>query len=49
MNPSRLLSAIDKIARYNQKLFPTSTDGSSYPTIAERRSFGRKVTAWCKE
>jgi len=45
-NPARLLSAIDKIARHNQKLFPTSIDDTNYPTIAERRSFVRRVTAW---
>ena len=48
MNPARLPGAVEKIARYNQKLFPARIDGTNYPTIAERRSFARKVTAWCK-
>jgi hypothetical protein len=46
MNPARLLGAVEKITRYNQKLFPTRIDSTNYPTIAERRSFARKVTAW---
>jgi hypothetical protein len=46
MNPDRLLGAVEKITRYNQKRFPTRIDGTNYPTIAERRSFARKVTAW---
>ena len=46
MNPARLLDAVEKITRYNQKLYPTRIDGTNYPTIAERRSFARKVTAW---
>ena len=46
MNPARLLGAVEKITRYNQKLYPTRIDGTNYPTIAERRSFARKVTAW---
>ena len=46
MNPARLLGAIEKITRYNQKLFPMRIDGTNYPTIAERRSFARKVAAW---
>ena len=46
MNPARLLAAVEKITRHNQKLFPTSIDGTNYPTIAERRSFARRVTAW---
>jgi hypothetical protein len=46
MNPARLLGAIEKITRYNHKLFPMRIDGTNYPTIAERRSFARKVAAW---
>jgi hypothetical protein len=48
MNPARLLGAVERITRYNQKLFPTRINGTNYPTIAERRSFSRKVAAWCK-
>ena len=46
MNPARLMGAVEKITRYNQKHYPTRIDGSSYPTLAERRSFARTVTAW---
>ena len=46
MNPARLLGAVEKITRYNQKRYPTRIDGINYPTIAERRSFAHEVTAW---
>ena len=46
MNPARFLGAVEKITRYNRKRFPTTIDGTNYPTIAERRSFARRVTAW---
>jgi len=46
MNPARLLAAVERITRHNHKLFPTSIDDTNYPTIAERRAFARKVTAW---
>ena len=46
MNPARLLAAVDSITRHNQKLSPTTINATNYPTIAERRSFARKVTAW---
>ena len=45
MNPARLLGAVEKITRYNQKLFPTRIDDTNYPTVAERRSFTHKVAA----
>ena len=49
MNPARLLAAVDRITRYNQKLFPTRINATNYPTIAERRSFARKVRTWWQE
>ena len=49
MNPARLLGAVEKITRYNQKLFPTRIDDTNYPTVAERRSFTHKVAAWLQK
>ena len=49
MNPARLLGAVEKITRYNQKLYPTRIDHTNYPTIAERRSFAHKVIAWLQK
>ena len=49
MNPARFLGAVEKITRYNRKRFPTTIDGTNYPTIAERRSFARRVTAWLQK
>ena len=48
MNPAWLLRGVDRITRYNQKHFPTRINGTNYPTVAERRSFARKVTAWLR-
>jgi hypothetical protein len=46
MKPAKLLGGVDKITRYNQKRCPTRIDVTNYPTIAERRSFARRITAW---
>lgn len=46
MNPARLVGAVEKITRYNQKRYPTRIDATNYPTLAERRSFAHEVTAW---
>lgn len=46
MSPARLMGAVEKIDRYNQERFAERIDGANYPTIAERRSFARGLTAW---
>ena len=46
MDPSRLMSGIEKIARYNRRFFETAVDESNYPTLSERRQFARAVAAW---
>jgi len=46
MNPARLVAGIEKITRFNQRLFATRVDNTNYPTVAERRSFAREITTW---
>jgi hypothetical protein len=45
LDPSRLMTGIEKITRYNRK-FDVNVDESNYPTLAERRRYAREVIAW---
>ena len=45
LDASRLITAIEKLTRFNQR-FGKPIKEASYPTIAERRAFARAVTAW---
>jgi hypothetical protein len=46
MDVSRLMTAVQKISRYNRQRFGTATNEKDYPTVAERRAFARAVGAW---
>jgi hypothetical protein len=46
MDPSRLIAGIEKITRYNRRLFEAAVDESNYPNLSERRQFARAVIAW---
>ena len=46
LDPSRLIAGVEKITRYNRKLFGTALNEAGYPTVAERREFARTVSAW---
>lgn len=46
MDPSRLMATVEKLTRYNLKVFGATIDESGYPTLSERREFARQVTAW---
>jgi hypothetical protein len=46
IDPSRLITAADRIRRYNRAKSGSPGDESAYPTLAERRQFARAVTAW---
>ena len=48
MDPSRLITGADIIARDNRSKFGTAGDQSAYPTMAERRQFARAVAAGMK-
>jgi hypothetical protein len=46
LDPSRLMTSVEKIMRYNQELRRAMVDERGYPTLSERRAFARAVTAW---
>ena len=46
IDSARLVSAVEKITRYNQLHRPGRVDESGYPTLSERRAFARQVLAW---
>jgi hypothetical protein len=46
LDPSRLMTSVEKITRYNEKFRGTLIDARGYPTLSERRVFARAVTAW---
>jgi hypothetical protein len=46
LNPARLMTGIEKVARYNDEIFPGMIDERAYPSLAERRSFAREIIAW---
>jgi hypothetical protein len=46
MDASRLMTAIQKIGRFNQQRFGTAINEKDYPTVAQRQAFAGAVTAW---
>jgi len=46
LDPSRLMSSVERITRYNRKSRGTMVDERGYPTLDERQAFARAVTAW---
>jgi hypothetical protein len=46
LDPSRLMTSVEKIMRYNQEVRRAMVDERGYPTLSERRAFARAVTAW---
>ena len=44
-DPSRLMTGVEKITRYNSKV-GRAVDDRNYPTLSERRAFARSVTEW---
>jgi hypothetical protein len=46
MDSSRLMSALDKIGRFNRDRFGPAVNEINYPTVAERRAFARSIRAW---
>jgi len=46
IDSARLVSAVEKITRYNELHRPGRIDESGYPTLSERRAFVRQVVAW---
>jgi len=46
LDPSRLMTGVERITRYNQEFRGPMVDERGYPTLSERRTFARAVTAW---
>jgi hypothetical protein len=46
MDPSRLMTSIEKLTLYNRRVFQTAVDDSGYPTLDERRKFAAAVRRW---
>jgi Zn-dependent protease with chaperone function len=46
VNPKRLTSALEKIARYNRDWFGVALNENDYPAIGERRRFVGRLVEW---
>lgn len=46
MDPSRLMTSVERITLYNRKFLGPTIDESGYPTLSERQAFARAVTGW---
>jgi predicted Zn-dependent protease len=46
LDPSRLMTGLEKITRYNWNFFEAEVERRSYPSLSERRKFAREVTTW---
>ena len=46
VDSSRLISALEKLSRFNHDRFGTARNEQNYPTIPERRAFARSVCTW---
>jgi hypothetical protein len=45
IDPKRLISALEKVVRYNRDRFGAAINEDDYPTIGERRRFARRLVA----
>ena len=46
LDPSRLMTGVERITRYNREFRGSAVDERGYPTLSERRAFARALTAW---
>jgi len=49
MDPSRMIDAMEKIARFNRERFGAATSEKNYPTLGERRAFARQIQRWLQD
>jgi membrane-bound ClpP family serine protease len=49
IDPSRMIGAMEKIARFNRQRFGVATNETHYPTLAERRVFARQIQRWLQD
>ena len=48
VNPERLISALEKISRYNRDRFGVAANETNYPTLGERRRFVERLVEWLR-
>lgn len=48
VDPVWLISAVEKLTKYNETVFGAMVDESDYPSASERRKFATAVIAWLK-
>ena len=48
VNPERLISALDKISRFNRDRFGVAVTETNYPTLGERRRFVERLVEWLR-
>lgn len=48
VNPERLISALDKISRYNRDRFGVAVNETNYPALGERRRFVERLVEWLR-
>jgi hypothetical protein len=46
MDPSRLMTSVEKLTLYTRRMFQTAMVESGYPTLDERRKFAAAVRRW---
>jgi hypothetical protein len=46
LDPSRLMTSVERITRYNREFRGPLVDERGYPTLSERWASARAVTAW---
>lgn len=49
MDPSKVIDAIEKVARFNRQRFGSALNEKNYPTLAERRAFARQIQRWLRD
>jgi Zn-dependent protease with chaperone function len=48
VNPERLISALDKISRYNRDRFGVAVNETNYPALGDRRRFVERLVEWLR-
>jgi hypothetical protein len=48
MDPSRLMSGVDKVFRFNRQRFGVAENEKAFPTVAERRQFAQALITWAR-
>ena len=48
VNPERLISALDKISRYNRDRFGVAVTETNYPALGDRRRFVERLVEWLR-